>query len=647
VLARRLDALALAALLPSLLASQQRPAGVDIPAARKAVVTIQALDAGGRLKASGTGFFVTEGYVLTAAHVLVGASGCGIELSDGQRLRCSVVASDTGKDVAMLMVPGTPPATLRWGSSEAAKDGDDVTVISNPLGQLPGTVSKGIVSASRVVNGTKLLQISAAISHGSSGGPVLNARGQVIGIVRSTIEAGQSLNFATATDAIRNLNNDPTAMAEGTALLGGGGGGGASSAARPNAPPGRPTAAGIPTIAVGQSVSGALSAADSMYPDTTYFEMYEFTATPARVVTIDLASDDFDPVLIVRGDDLDRSVINDDGGPGCSARVSQAFPSRGPYRILVNTTSNPHKQTGRYTLAVTEGAQTVQERGNTDCQPPQGARVTVATQGGTTIRVGETVNGALTSADSLYPDTTYFKSYQFTATPGREVTVDLASDEFDPVLIIRGDDLDRSIIDDDGGPGCSARVSRSFPSRGPYRILVNTASNPHKQKGRFTLSITEGTKPVQERGNQDCQAPAGAAAPSAPAGVGSASRAITVGQTQQGTLTRDDVMLTSDSTYAQPWTIQGRAGQTITIDLESDDFDAYLFLRGPGVSGGRDFQDDDSGGNCNARLTAIFPQTGTYEIVVNTSGKFATGAFSVSVTSGSKPKSVARCSRSQ
>src|SRR5206468_12545925 len=96
---------------------------------------------------------------------------------------------------------------------------DDVTVISSPLGQLPGTVTRGIVCASRVVHGTKLLQISAAISHGSSGAPVLNTRGQVIGIVRSTIEAGQSLNFATATDAIRNLNNDQVAVAEGQGLL--------------------------------------------------------------------------------------------------------------------------------------------------------------------------------------------------------------------------------------------------------------------------------------------------------------------------------------------------------------------------------------------------------------------------------------------
>jgi serine protease Do len=505
VYAHHVAALLLISLPSGLVSQQPRPGapGLDIAAARKAVVTIHALDASGRAIASGTGFFVTEGYVLTAAHVLVGASGCSVELADGQKLRCSVAASDTGKDVVMLMVPGTPPATLRWGSSETARDGDEVTVISNPLGDLPGTISKGIVSASRVVDGTKLLQISAAISHGSSGAPVLNARGQVIGIVRSTIERGQALNFATATDAVRNLNNDPTAVAEAQSVLAPKG----ADATAGNAPSGR---------------SGSV--------------------------------------------------------------VSAQFPQ---------------------------------------------------------ISVGQTVTGTLTSADSLFVDTTYYKIYQFTAPAGRPITINLSSDDFDPMLIIRGGALPASIINDDGGPGCASRVSQAFPGRGPYRILVNTTVTPRRQTGRFTLSLTDGSQPVQPQDTHDCQVTAAAAAPSA-------AHTITVGQTQQGSLTADDVVMRRDSTYVQAWTIQGRAGQTVTIDVESDDFDAYVFLRGPGIPEDQALQDDDSGGNCNARLTASFPQAGEYEIVVNSAGaKYATGTFALSVTSGSKPKSVARCSRSQ
>jgi hypothetical protein len=406
----------------------------------------------------------------------------------------------------------------------------------------------------------------------------------------------------------------------------------------------------LPQISVGQTITGNLTGSDSLYPDTTYYKMYQFTTTPGQEITIDLSSSDFDPVLIVRGEGLAQSIVDDDGGPGCASRVSQAFLARGPYRILVNTTTSPHRQTGRFTLAISQGSQHVLGRSENDCSPAGSAGGQTAV---TTIRVGETINGSLTSSDSLYPDNSYFKFYQFTAPAGRPVTIDLASDDFDPVLIVRGSDLDNSIINDDGGPGCYARVARTFPGTGPYRILVNTTNTPERQTGRFSLSITEGSKPVQDgsAATADCQttsaaSSSGGGVAGGAGGAGSATHAITVGQTQQGSLTRNDVLLEHDTTYAQPWTIQGRAGQTITIDLESDAFDSYLFLRGPGIEGGRDFQDDDSGGNCHARLTATFPQNGEYEIVVNSAGEhYATGAFTLSVTSGSKPKSVAHCRR--
>ena len=418
-------------------------------------------------------------------------------------------------------------------------------------------------------------------------------------------------------------------------------------------------------IEVGRTVTGTLSSEDPEFPsDSTYFERWVLPVRANQAFTVDLQSDDFDAYLLLTRGRGEKIIENDDGGGGCNARLVYTAQDDHPLRVVVNTASRPRRQTGRFTLKVTEGESTTETKGN--CRFTSGptaaggaggagAAGAVATQasmaakqGGAipAVRVGETVNGSLTGADSLYPDGSYFKFYQFTAPAGQVITIDLSSDEFDPVLIVRGDDLDASIINDDGGPGCSSRISRSFPSRGPYRILVNTTSDPEKQTGGFSLSITQGAKPVQETGgNADCQPPQRATNRST-AATAAAAHAITLGETQQGTLSRSDVLLTSDSTYAQPWTIQGRAGTTITIDLESDAFDSYLFLRGPGISGGRDFQDDDSGGNCHARLTATFPQNGSYEIVVNTADHYATGAFSLSVTNGSKPKSVARCNRS-
>jgi hypothetical protein len=416
-------------------------------------------------------------------------------------------------------------------------------------------------------------------------------------------------------------------------------------------------------IQAGQTVTGTLAATDPEFPgDSTYFQRWILPVVPNKPFTVDLESNDFDAYVILTRGRGEKLVENDDGGGGCNARIVYTAKDDHPVRVIVNTASRPPRQTGRFTLRVADGESPTEPKGNcrfAGATPTVMPNRLVGGSGTPTaagpipmIRVGETVNGALTSADSLYPDNSYFKFYQFSTTAGRPITIDLASDEFDPVLIVRGADLDESIINDDGGPGCSARVSRSFPGAGPYRLLVNTTSSPERQTGRFTLSITDGTKPVQERGNADCQAPGrGAAAPTGgtpvPAPAAASTRRIAVGQTQQGSLTRSDVLLTSDSTYAQAWSIQAQAGQTVTIDLESDEFDAYLFLRGPGISGGRDYQDDDSGGNCNARLTATFPQSGEYEVVVNTAGKYATGQFSLSVTTGSKPKSVARCSRSQ
>jgi len=122
------------------------------------------------------------------------------------------------------------------------------------------------------------------------------------------------------------------------------------------------------------------------------------------------------------------------------------------------------------------------------------------------------------------------------------------------------------------------------------------------------------------------------------------SRVVVIGQTLAGVLSRADA-LSQDSTYVQRWLLHGQSGQTVTIELISLEFDAYIMLKGPGITGSRDYSDDDSGGQCNARLTVTFPHTGEYEIIVNTRGKLETGTFTLVVGAGSKPKSLTRCNR--
>jgi hypothetical protein len=392
------------------------------------------------------------------------------------------------------------------------------------------------------------------------------------------------------------------------------------------------------TIQVGQTVNSTLSSSDEMYSDTTYYQRWYFTTRPNTPITIDLSSDDFDPVLLLSG--LDSTVVDvRHRGPGCTARISLVFPGSGPYSVVANTSVTPVRQTGRYTLSLTQGLKPLLP--DDDCTPA-GSSAPAASANGPMhqIQVGQSVNGTLTTNDNLYRDTTYYQFWQFTTTAGTPLTVDLSSDDFDPYLIVRGfhaaDGRDSSSVDDDGGPGCAARVSTTFPTTGTYTILVNTTSTQKNRTGNFTLSITRGLKPLVPG---DCSG-------GGTAGGGGAHTegTITVGQSVQGQLTSSDYLRSADTTYAQWWLLQGQAGQQVTIDLESDAFDAFVFLFGPGLKDDG-AQDDDGGGNCNARLTVMLPQDGEYRILVNTRGKYETGSYTLSVTAGAKPKSLQRCSR--
>jgi hypothetical protein len=414
-------------------------------------------------------------------------------------------------------------------------------------------------------------------------------------------------------------------------------------------------------IQVGQTVTGRLADNDPMFTsDSTYFNRWILPVLPNQTFTVDLMSDDFDAFLLLTRGRGDKLVDNDDGGGGCNSRIVYTATDDHPLRAVVSSVGTK-RATGRYTLRISEGELPVEAKGN--CRFSRAAAPVAAgaaeaaptARRGTdehSIAVGQSATGQLTTADELFSDTTYIQRWSFTTTPGQEVTIDLASDEFEPFLMIEGPGLTEFVGDEHGGPGCAARISHTFPQTGPYTIEVNTTTHPVRQTGHFVLSLTQGHKPQVNDACTPPQSGSGLQVSEGPlvrareAQPSADTHSIDIGQSVQGQLTRNDVLLKSDSTYAQAWTIHGRQGQTVTIDLESEAFDAYLFVRGPGITGGRDYQDDDSGGNCNARLTVTFPQTGDYELVVNTQGKYATGAFTLSVTSGSKPKSLARCSRS-
>jgi hypothetical protein len=116
----------------------------------------------------------------------------------------SLVAIDASADLAVLKIPGLAAPPLKLGQSEDVAVGDAVYAIGNPEG-LEGTFSEGIVSGIRTIGADKLLQITAPISPGSSGGPVINGRGDVVGVAVATFSEGQNLNFAIPSSYLASL----------------------------------------------------------------------------------------------------------------------------------------------------------------------------------------------------------------------------------------------------------------------------------------------------------------------------------------------------------------------------------------------------------------------------------------------------------
>lgn len=177
----------------------------DIPSivekTKPAVVEIVTFDQQNKPLKTGTGFFVSsDGALLTNFHVISGASSIVAKTPTGAAYFLkNVVATSESDDVAKLQFLATDVSYLTLGSSLKTVEGQHILVIGNPEG-LEGTVSDGIISAFR--SNRSLIQITAPISPGSSGSPVLDETGQVIGMATLVSKEGQNLNFAISAEAI-------------------------------------------------------------------------------------------------------------------------------------------------------------------------------------------------------------------------------------------------------------------------------------------------------------------------------------------------------------------------------------------------------------------------------------------------------------
>jgi len=165
--------------------------------ANGAIVSIIMADKDGHPIAQGSGFLISkDGDVVTNYHVIRNGSTALVKLPNGTFFAVDgVLAYDKSRDVAIIKAHGVDFRTLTLGDSDRLQVGEEVVAIGNLL-SLESTVSNGIVSAIRTVDEGKFVQITAPISPGSSGGPLFNMSGEVVGITTSHLVGGQNLNFA-------------------------------------------------------------------------------------------------------------------------------------------------------------------------------------------------------------------------------------------------------------------------------------------------------------------------------------------------------------------------------------------------------------------------------------------------------------------
>jgi len=427
---------------------------------------------------TGSGVIVSsDGLILTNAHVVDGSDTVKVILSDRQTYEGRVIGyGENGADLAAIRIQGQnlPKVDLATGPVQV---GQRAFAIGNPFGRFEGTFTIGIVSRIDTANG--LIQTDAAINPGNSGGPLLNSRGELIGINTAIFTPRRSapgvpdgpagnigIGFAITIDQVNDFlaairNGSAPSVAQQSPFL--------MRADRP-----------AQRIALnGSSIRGQLTRDSEVLPaDNSYYDAYSFEGRSGQQISVEMSSTTVDSYLVLlspQGRDL---IQDDDSGGNRDAKLVFTLPEDGTYTILAH--SYGARETGPYDLRLAEGSNTNDAAALPVSRPPAATSA---------FPVQEA--GVLTArSPTLEQDGSRYEEFFFNGTAGQRVLIVLNSGEFDPYLILFGPDNELIEQNDDLSPdSLAAGIALTLPATGQYRVLAN--SYDAAGSGRFTLDISD------------------------------------------------------------------------------------------------------------------------------------------------------------
>ncbi|MBP0017243.1 MAG: trypsin-like peptidase domain-containing protein [Cyanobacteria bacterium SBLK] len=407
--------------------------------------------------ATGSGSIVrSDGLILTNAHVVEGLSLVKVILSDGREFEGEVLGfAESGLDLAVVQIRGAANLpTIAFATPGAVRVGQQAFAIGSPFG-FQGTYTTGIVS--RIDPEKGLIQTDAAINPGNSGGPLLNSRGELIGVNTAIYSRGNAGNigigFAIPVEQVQPFL---TAVREGRAPR---------TARTPN--PARDRSLTTQDLALnGEVLRGSLERSDNMLSaDRSFFDAYIFDARAGMRVDIQMSSRDIDPFLILVAPDGSPVAQDDDGGGGRNARIQATLPIDGKYFLVAN--SYQPGEMGNYNLQAR-----VVERSNANRR----AEFVLQQQ------------GILGPDARRLSDGSLYREHRFQGAAGQRISLQLESPDFDTFLILYDSNGEKLADNDDLTEGnTNSQINVSLPRNDTYRVIVNSYTK--EGQGRYRLTI--------------------------------------------------------------------------------------------------------------------------------------------------------------